>query len=78
MAEAIARIAAQGYPGHFQVTTGRVWCASCQSHVATKDVRWRVLEVVSGSDQTMVVGGIRCPVCSERGTAATVLDLSAN
>jgi len=78
VAEAVARIAAQGYPGRFEVTVGRVWCASCKSNVATKDVRWRVLEVVPGPGDVMVVGGIRCPICNERGTAATALDLSTN
>jgi hypothetical protein len=78
IAAAIARIAEQGYPGRFEVTVGRVWCASCHSHVATKDVRWRVLEVVRGSAGVTVVGGIRCPICRERGTAATALDLSSN
>jgi hypothetical protein len=78
IAEAIARIASQGYPGRFEVTVGRVWCASCHSHVATKDVRWRVLEVVPGPLGVTVVGGIRCPICHECGTAATALDLSTN
>jgi hypothetical protein len=78
VAEAIARIAAQGYPGRFEVNVGRVWCASCHSNVATKDVRWRVLEVVSGAVEVTVVGGIRCPICHEFGTAATALDLATN
>jgi hypothetical protein len=78
VAEAIGRIAAEGYPGRFEVTTGRVWCSSCQSHVATRDVRWRVLEVVPTPDQVTVVGGIRCPICGDRGTAATALDLATN
>lgn len=78
VAEAIARIAAQGYPGRFEVSTGRVWCADCRSHVSTKDVRWRVLEIVPTPDQMTVVGGIRCPICGVRGTAATALDLASN
>jgi hypothetical protein len=78
IAEAVARIASQGYPGRFEVAVGRVWCASCHSHVATKDVRWRVLEVVPGPLGVTVVGGIRCPICHECGTAATALDLSTN
>lgn len=78
VAEAISRIAGQGYSGRFEVTVGRVWCGSCHSHVATRDVRWRVLEVVHGSLGVTVVGGIRCPICHEYGTAATALDLSTN
>jgi hypothetical protein len=76
--EAVARIAAQGYPGRFEVTAERVWCASCHSHVATKDVRWRVLEVVPGPIEVTVVGGIRCPICRECGTAATALARGTN
>jgi len=75
IAEAIARIAADGYPGHFQVTRTHVWCANCQSNVSTQDIRWRVIEIVTGLHQMSVVGGIRCPICSERGTATTSLDL---
>jgi len=75
VAEAIARIAADGYPGHFRVTGDRLWCASCRSNVSTHDVRWRVIEIVTGLHRMAVVGGIRCPVCSQRGTATTALDL---
>lgn len=75
IAEALARIAAGGYPGHFEVTRTHIWCASCRSTIATRDVRWRAIEIVTGPHGVSVVGGIRCPVCSERGTATTTLDL---
>jgi hypothetical protein len=75
IAEAIARIAAQGYPGHFDVTRTHVRCTSCRSNVSTHDVRWRAIEIVTGLHQLSVVGGICCPVCSTRGTATTSLDL---
>ena len=73
--QARERIAAAGYHGHFEVERDHVWCAACRSKIATDEVRWRVIEMVTGQHRMTVVGGIQCPVCGERGTALNTLDL---
>lgn len=72
---ALDRIALAGFPARMEVARDHVRCGSCGSRLATKDVRWQMLEMISTLDAMHVVGGIRCPVCEARGGATTTLDL---
>jgi hypothetical protein len=73
VAEAIDRVSASGYPGRFLIHDDHVWCVSCRSRLSTRAIRWSLVEVVAAAEDTMMVGGFRCPVCRERGTAAAAL-----
>jgi DNA-directed RNA polymerase subunit RPC12/RpoP len=75
IAAALDRLALAGFPATMEVARDHVRCGACGSRLATKDVRWQKIEMVSALDAVHVVGGIRCPVCGTGGTATTTLDL---
>ena len=76
VAEALADLAAEGFPAHFDIDDDGVHCLACRSRCHATDVSWIThAEVTSPSGgRSALVCGLRCPVCGARGTATATAE----